>query len=33
MEGFADMHVHVKYEENDKTIAMFDEIKSKGVSA
>ena len=32
MEGFADTHVHVKYEENDKTIAMFDEIKSKGVT-
>ena len=32
MEGFADTHVHIKYEENDKTIAMFDEIKSKGVT-
>ncbi|MBR6603164.1 MAG: amidohydrolase family protein [Clostridia bacterium] len=32
MKKFADTHVHVKYEENEKTIAMFDEIKSKGVT-
>lgn len=32
MKKFADTHVHVKYEENEKTIAMFDTIKSKGVT-
>ncbi len=32
MKRFADTHVHIRYEENEKTLAMFDEIKSKGVT-
>ena len=32
MKRFADTHVHIKYLDDEKTIAMFDEIRGKGVT-